>query len=123
MPPWWPSGHRVANDLCPRGTGVALSSRGAQGLIDSTAPDLQRWQATRQTQEAMAVAHALPGDGVADLRGEVAMAGVMAHIDGRWQEAKGAPSSRVGSKRRQRRRPSAPSWPAAISVCWALRKL
>jgi hypothetical protein len=81
--------HRVANDLCPRCTGVALSSRGAQGLIDSTAQDLQRWQATRETQEATAVAHALgAGDGAADLRVEVALDGVMAQIDGRWQEAK-----------------------------------
>jgi Uncharacterised protein family (UPF0236) len=81
--------HRVANDLLQRCTGVALSSRGAQGIIDSTAQDLQRWQATRETQEAAAVADALlSGDGAADLRVEVAMDGVMAHIDGRWQEAK-----------------------------------
>lgn len=81
--------HRVANDLFQRCTGVALSSRGAQGLIDSTAQDLQRWQATRETQEAAAVADALlSGDGAADLRVEVAMDGVMAPIDGRWQEAK-----------------------------------
>jgi hypothetical protein len=81
--------HRVANDLFQRCTGVALSSRGAQGLIDSTAQDLQRWQAARETQEATAVAHALgAGDGVSELRVEIAMDGVMAHIDGRWQEAK-----------------------------------
>jgi hypothetical protein len=80
---------RVANDLFQRCTGVALRSRGAQGLIDRTAQDLQRWQATRETQEATAVADALlSGDGAANLRVEVAMDGVMAHIDGRWQEAK-----------------------------------
>ena len=33
--------HRVANDLCQRCTGVALSSRGAQRIIDSTAQDLR----------------------------------------------------------------------------------
>jgi len=81
--------HRVANDLLQRCTGVALSSRGAQGIIDSTAQDLQRWQAERETQEAAAVADALgSGDSAADLRVEIAMDGVTAHIDGRWQEPK-----------------------------------
>jgi hypothetical protein len=81
--------HRVANDLLQRCTGVALSSHGAQGLIDSTAQDLQRWQATRATQEGVAVTDALgAGDSRADLRMEIAMDGVMAHIDGRWQEVK-----------------------------------
>jgi hypothetical protein len=81
--------HRVANDLFERCTGVTLSSRGAQGLIDSTAQDLQRWQAERERQEALAVAGALgSGDDVSELRVEIAMDGVMAHIDGRWQEAK-----------------------------------
>jgi hypothetical protein len=81
--------HRVANALFQRCTGVALSSRGAQSIIDSTAQDLQRWQAERETQEAAAVADVLvSGDGGADLRVEIAMDGVMAHIDGRWQEAK-----------------------------------
>jgi hypothetical protein len=79
--------HRVAHDLLQRCTGVALSSRGAQGLIDSTAQDLQRWQAARETQEVVADV-VESGDSVADLRVEIAMDGVMAHIDGRWQEAK-----------------------------------
>lgn len=81
--------HRVANDLLQRCTGVALSSRGAQGLLDSTAQDLQRWQAECERQEAAGGVDALAaGDEAADLRVEVAMDGVMAHIDGRWQEAK-----------------------------------
>ena len=81
--------HRVANDLFQRCTGVALSSRGAQGIMDSTAEDLSAWQAERERQEAAAVADALgSGDGVSELRVEIAMDGVMAHIDGRWQEAK-----------------------------------
>jgi len=81
--------HRVANDLVQRCTGVALSSRGAQRLIDSTAQDLQRWQAACDTQEVVTVTDALgSGDGVSDLRVEIARDGVMAHIDGRWQEAK-----------------------------------
>jgi hypothetical protein len=81
--------HRVANDLFQRCMGVALSSRGAQGLIDSTAQDVQQWQAERGTQEGVAVVDALgAGDDVAELRVEIAMAGVMAYIDGRWQEAK-----------------------------------
>jgi hypothetical protein len=32
--------HRVANDLFQRCTGVALSSRGAQAIMDHTATDL-----------------------------------------------------------------------------------
>jgi hypothetical protein len=81
--------HRVANDLLQRCTGVTLSSRGAQGLIDSTAQDRQQWQAARETQEAEVVADGVgSGDSVAALRVEIAMDGVMAHIDGRWQEAK-----------------------------------
>jgi hypothetical protein len=32
--------HRVANDLFQRCPGAALSSHGAQGIIDSTAQDL-----------------------------------------------------------------------------------
>jgi hypothetical protein len=81
--------HRVANDLFHRCTGVALSSRGAQGIIDSTAQDLQRWQTEHEGQEVTAVAAALgAGADVSELRVEIAMDGVMAHIDGRWQEAK-----------------------------------
>jgi hypothetical protein len=68
---------------------VTLSSRGAPGIIDSTAEDLRTWQATRETSEAESVADAFDsGNGLADLRVEIAMDGVMAHIDGRWQEAK-----------------------------------
>lgn len=78
--------HRVANALLPRGTGVARSSRGAQGLMDRTAEALQTWQAARATQAAEAVAAAwASGDGRADRRVESAMDGVTAHIDGRWQ--------------------------------------
>jgi hypothetical protein len=83
--------HRVANDLLQRYPGVTLSSWGAQRRIGSTAQDLQRWQAERATQAATTVSAAVgAGDGVADLCVELAMAGVMAHIDGRWQEAQGA---------------------------------
>ena len=83
---------RVANDLLARCTGVALSSRGAQGLSDRTAQDLQRWQAERGMPAAPAVVDALAaGAGAADLRVEIAMDGVMAHIAGRWQEVQGAP--------------------------------
>lgn len=81
--------HRVPSALLQRCTGVALSSRGAQGIIDSTAEDLRTWHAERETREAEAVADALAsGAGTADLRVEIAMDGVTAHIDGRWQEAK-----------------------------------
>jgi hypothetical protein len=81
--------HRLANDLFQRCTGLVLSSRGAQSIIDSTAQDLQQWQAGRKAQEVAAVADASgAGDGAAELRVEIAMDGVMAHIDGHWQEAK-----------------------------------
>jgi hypothetical protein len=81
--------HRVANDLFQRCTGVALSSQGAQSLIDSTAEDLQQWQAVGAISEGTARADTLEStDGAANLRVEIAMDGVMAHIDGRWQEAK-----------------------------------
>jgi hypothetical protein len=83
--------HRVANDLFQRCPGGALSSRGAPGIIDSTAEDLRTWQATREPSEAESRADAFDsGNGLADLRVEIAMDGVMAHIDGRWQAAQGA---------------------------------
>jgi len=82
--------HRVAHVRFARCTGLALSSCGAQGIIDSTAEDLKTWQAEREVPEAETVADVmLSGDGAADLRVEIAMDGVMAHSDGRWQEAKG----------------------------------
>jgi hypothetical protein len=81
--------HRVANTLFARCTGVILSSCGAQGIIESTAEDLKTWQAARERQETAAVADALAvGDGASDLRIEIAMDGVTAHIDGRWQQPK-----------------------------------
>jgi hypothetical protein len=81
--------HRVANDLFARCTGVTLSSCGAQGIIDRTAEDLRTWRAARETREAEAVGEALAsGDGVSELRVEIAMDGVTAHIDGRWQPPK-----------------------------------
>jgi hypothetical protein len=77
----------VANTLFARCTGVTLSSCGAQGIIHSTAEDLRTWQAERERQETGAVADALEsGDGAADLRIEIAMDGVTASIDGRWQQ-------------------------------------
>lgn len=79
--------HRLASALLQRCTGMALSARGAQGIIDSTAAALKTWHAEREPREAQAVAEAL-GDGTADLRVEIAMDGVTAHIDGRWQQPK-----------------------------------
>jgi len=81
--------HRVANALFARCTGVSLSSCGGQGIIDSTAEDLRTWQAECERQEAEAVAQALTAAAnAADLRVEIAMDGVTAHIDGRWQQPK-----------------------------------
>ena len=81
--------HRVANALFARCTGVPLSSCGAQGIIDRTAENLTTWQAERESREVEAVGEALAsGDGGAELRVEIAMDGVTAHIDGRWQQPK-----------------------------------
>jgi hypothetical protein len=83
---------RVANTLFARCTGVPLSSCGAPGIIERTAEDLKTWQAARERQETAAVADALAvGDGASDLRIEIAMDGVTAHLDGRWQPPKVAP--------------------------------
>jgi len=83
--------HRVANTLFTRYTGVPLSSCGGQGIIDSTAEALSTWQAGRETRETEAVGEAWAwGDGGSELWVEIAMDGVTAHIDGRWQQPKGA---------------------------------
>ena len=78
--------HRTANDIFKQFTGVDLSSRGGQSIIDSTAKDLKKWRADREAGEIFKVSSLLArGD---DLVLEVAMDGVMAHIDGNWHEAK-----------------------------------
>jgi hypothetical protein len=48
--------HRVSNDIFAHFTGVHLSLRGAQRIIDSSAADLQIWRATADVQETRAVA-------------------------------------------------------------------
>ena len=78
--------HRTANDIFKKFTGVELSSRGGQSIIDSTARDLRAWREDREAGEVFKVASLL-GRGV-DLVLEVAMDGVMAHLDGDWHEAK-----------------------------------
>ena len=80
--------HRIASDILARFTGVPLSSRGAQSLIDSSAADHRDWRQTAEAQEDAAVAEALASDDAARLRLEIAMDGVKAHVDGRWQEPK-----------------------------------
>jgi hypothetical protein len=106
----WPQ--RVAKARCARRTGGCLSSWGGQGLSESTADALQPWQAEPETCEAEAVGEAVAwGDGGAELRVESALAGVMAHIDGRWQEARphpGAPARSPGRGTAPRRGPRAP---------------
>lgn len=78
--------HRTANDIFKRFTGVDLSSRGGQSIIDSTASDLRDWREDREAGEVLQVASLL--DQGVDLVLEVAMDGVMAHLDGDWHEAK-----------------------------------
>jgi hypothetical protein len=81
--------HRVANDLLRRMTGLELSSCGAQGIIDSSAADHARWRTDPETQAATSVAEPLEaGEEASSLCLEIAMDGVKAHIDGRWQEPK-----------------------------------
>jgi hypothetical protein len=80
--------HRIANDIFARFTGVALSSRGAQGLIDSSAADHRDWRQKAEAQDQAAVAELLAGTDASRLRLEIAMDGVKAHIDRRWQEPK-----------------------------------
>jgi hypothetical protein len=83
---------RVANTRFAQCTGVPLSSCGAQAIIDSTAEHLRTWQAERESRETEAVGEAVAvGDGGAELRVEIARDGVMAPIDGRWQDANGGP--------------------------------
>lgn len=78
--------HRTANDIFQQFTGVDLSSRGGQSIIDSTAKDLREWREVREAGEVFKVSCLLAqGE---DLVLEVAMDGVMAHIDGDWHEAK-----------------------------------
>jgi hypothetical protein len=79
--------HRVANARFARCTGVLLSACGGQSISDSTAEDLRTWQAAREPHQTQAVREALAaGDGGAELRVEIALDGVTAHIDGRWPQ-------------------------------------
>lgn len=81
--------HRVAHDIFGRFTGVALSSRGAQGLIDRTAQALRTWDDEHAVQDATTVADVVAaGAGARARRVEIALDGVKAPIDGRWQEPK-----------------------------------
>lgn len=81
--------HRVSNDIFRRFTGVDLSSCGAQRMIDSSAQDLISWRHSQAVQECTVVKTLLEDEQEASrLRLEIAMDGVKAHIDGRWQEPK-----------------------------------
>lgn len=84
---------RAPHDLFPRCTGVALSARGAQGLMERTAQPRRAWQVEPEREAAEAVAEALSwGDGGAQRRVDIARAGVMALSDGRGQAATVGPS-------------------------------
>ena len=78
--------HRTAADLLEQLTGVSLSSRGAQGLIDRTAEEMRKWREVREEKEVAEIVE-LRESGE-DIVLEVAMDGVMANVDGAWQEAK-----------------------------------
>jgi hypothetical protein len=80
--------HRVANDIFARFTGVVLSSQGAQGLIASSAADHRAWRQQTAAQEQAAIAAMRGRNGASRLRLEIAMDGVKAHSDERWQEPK-----------------------------------
>src|SRR5262249_38126569 len=76
------------NDIFARFTGVALSSRGAHSLIESSAADHRDWRHQAEAQDQAVVAEVLTGADASRLRLEIAMDGVKAHIDRRWQEPK-----------------------------------
>lgn len=78
--------HRIASDIFARFPGVTLSSRGAQGLIDSSAADHHAWRQKTERQDQTAVVEVLAGPDASRLRLEMAMDGVTAPIDRRWQE-------------------------------------
>jgi hypothetical protein len=64
-----------------------------------------------EAQEDAAVAEALASDDAARLRLEIAMDGVKAHIDGRWQ----APKVATSLVRRLPTRPKAPTRGAVLA--------
>lgn len=101
--------HRVAHAILARFTGGALSSRGAQGLIDSSAADHCAWRRQAEGQDHTAVAEGLAGQDASRLRLEMAMDGVKAPIDRRWQAPKVATvlvrHLRIGAHTRSRARP------------------
>src|SRR5215471_14735507 len=67
---------------------LMLPFPGAQGLIESSAADHRDWRQQTAAQEQAAIAALLGRDDASRLRLEIAMDGVKAHIDGRWQEPK-----------------------------------
>lgn len=106
----------MAHALFAQGTGVSLSSCGGQGLIESPAAALRTGQAECERQEAAAVAQALTvAAAAAALRVEIAMDGVTAHIDGRWQPPQVAT--------RQGRRRSAPGEEPTLGPVLARRSV
>jgi hypothetical protein len=81
--------HRVSNDIFGRFPGVDRSSWGAQSMIDSSAQDLTSWRRAEEAAESARVKALLDDEQEASrLRVEMAMDGVTAHIDSRWQEPK-----------------------------------
>jgi hypothetical protein len=80
--------HRVASDLLEQFTGVGLSSRGAQSVVDSVAEDLAQWRRGREADEKEAVEALRAQGGPGELCVEIAMDGVKAHVDGVWKEPK-----------------------------------
>jgi hypothetical protein len=81
--------HRVSTQICARFPGVQRSACGAQRLIDRRAQELAAWDRTQETVENARVQMLRADEPEASrLRLAMAMDGVMAHIDGRWQEAK-----------------------------------
>jgi len=82
---------RTAADLLERTTGLSVSPRGVQGVVRTVAADLRRDREAREVLEEQAVTAALEraGDEEAPALGiELAMDGVMTHVDGVWREAK-----------------------------------
>lgn len=80
---------RVATELFKSHFGIGLSFQGAQRLVDRTADGVREWRLARENEEAAVIAQEIKTHGSADrLSLEVAVDGVMAHIDGGWREVK-----------------------------------
>lgn len=81
---------RVAADLLERTTGVRISLHGLQAITETIGHDVRDQRERLDVREDRDVARALrePVRESVEIGLEIAMDGVMAHVDGAWREAK-----------------------------------